>query len=82
MKEQNSKHYENKKPDPEWDEKIRTGCRQNDFHSDSVRMNERSDGRVVCFREEAVRPGESHLPESLQLVRQPPQGDQETGQHW
>lgn len=44
--------------------------------------NERSDCRVVCFREEAVRPGESHLPESLQLVRQPPQGDQETGQHW
>lgn len=31
------------------------------------------------FREEAVRSGAGHLPESLQLVRQPPQRDQETG---
>lgn len=35
--------------------------------------------RVMCFREEAVWSGEGHLPESLQLVRQPSQRDQETG---
>lgn len=47
-----------------------------------LKQDEKASAHVLCSRKEAVRSGAGYLPESVQLVRQPPQGDQETGQHW